>query len=114
MPCTVSKSFCRCGPTASGSLILMTSLPRVISHTGVTTTAVPQAATSENSLISPYGILRHSTFHPRSAAHCFSDMFVIDGSTEWLSGVTYVPSAFIPRKLDVENSSTYLCSFASR
>ena len=92
----------------------MTSLPRVISQTGVITTAVPSAATAWNRLISEYGIGRHSTLMPRSFAHYRMDMFVTDGSTECESGVTYVPSFVIAAKLDVANSSTYLCDLASR
>ena len=92
----------------------MTSLPRVISHTGVITTAVPSAATALKRLISVYGIGRHSTLMPRSFAHCLSDMLVTDGSTEQESGVTYVPSLVMPAKFEVANSSMYLWVLASR
>ena len=41
-------------------------------------------------------------------------MFVTDGSTDFESGVTYAPDFEMPAKLEVANSSTYLCVFASR
>jgi len=88
MPCTVSYSFCSTGPQPSGSLIAITVSPRVISHTGVTTTAVPHAATSANSFTSSNGTGRTSTFMPRSAAICLSVLLVTLGSTECESGVT--------------------------
>ena len=91
--------------------------PEQMEPTGVNTTAVPQAATSENfpEAISSNATGLLSVVMPDRSASFMSESFVMDGRMASDCGVTYFPvSPQMPTKFEVLNSSTYVLDPASK
>ena len=103
MDVTASYSF----EIVSNEPNLTVSVPRVMLWMGVSTTAVPHAATSSNDPTSSHGTGRSTTSRPMSAAACMTTLFVHDGRIEGDFGVTSLPPT-TARKFEVENSSMNL------